>query len=88
MNCPYCLDTHEHYHTVLKDDGFFDFASDLPKPAVQPSVKSKYEKCVQCSVEMSPYLDAYYGKNKNLGRHCSKCRAELIKDFEDGPLFP
>ncbi len=36
-----------------------------PKPA-----------CVRCAIELSPELDAYYGRDAYLGKLCSKCRSK------------
>jgi hypothetical protein len=38
-------------------------------------VKAKaYEKCTKCSIELSPELDQYYGRDTVWGKTCSPCR--------------
>lgn len=37
-------------------------------------LSSDPKNCVGCKVELCQYLDAYYGKNPDGKRHCSKCR--------------
>lgn len=36
---------------------------------------AKQRKCIQCSRELSSYLDAYYGQNPIMAEMCVKCRA-------------
>lgn len=47
---------------------------DPPKPKPVPKV---YPRCQACSTEMSPELDAYYGKDPRGSKNCDPCRRRL-----------
>jgi hypothetical protein len=56
---------------------------DESKPTWSGTVYMK-PYCMNCKVDLSSYLDAYYGPTKTLANFCSKCRPEYQRLLTTG----
>lgn len=54
--------------------------SDLLPDIITPLPKKIYPKCTSCARELSPYLDAYHGKNEAAKDMCADCRHKAKLD--------
>lgn len=58
--------------SVINNTSGVDWEFDLDVPEDEPYDLTK--RCVVCRVEISPFLDAYYGKDFGEAGKCSNCR--------------
>jgi hypothetical protein len=53
---------------------------DADEEGTEPGRRRFYELCVDCEREMSPTLDAYYGRNPMLRDRCIDCRTKRVRE--------
>jgi hypothetical protein len=83
-NPPWALDKlREIKQNSLGGPATFGPFVDESKPTWSGTVYMK-PYCMNCKVDLSSYLDAYYGPTKTLANFCSKCRPEYQRLLTTG----